>query len=84
MERLLPKAPELLVQQPTELAAAAAQRPWGFGEGNTFLFLEAKHTLHSQADSGPCSATRARDRGSCSVQYRKDTPSHPALRSASS
>lgn len=44
-----PKAPKLLVQQPTQLAAAAAQRPWGFGEGNSFLFLEAKHTLHSQA-----------------------------------
>lgn len=38
MERLLPKAPKLLVQQPTQLAAEAAQRPSRFGEGNTFLF----------------------------------------------
>lgn len=56
-----PKATKLPVQQPTRLAAAAIQRCKGYSEGKGFPFLEAKHTLHSQADSGPCSALRAWD-----------------------
>lgn len=83
VEKPLPKAPKP-PGATAHTACCSSRRDVRDAAREMLSFLEAKHTLHSQADSGPCSAPGARDQGSCGVQYRKDAPSHPALRSASS
>lgn len=61
VERLLLRLQNCWYNSPHALLQQQSRDVRDAVRGKAFHFLEAKHTLHSQADSGPHSALRARD-----------------------